>query len=189
MILNERQYAATAKQIKLLQEGSTRAKDSEPRPGLDPRIHAAMIEGIDGELKDLRRQLRRYDNLKAGHTKTRKLRGLRELPEALIEARIARGWTQKDLAQKLGVAEQQVQRYEQDRYEKTSLGRLLKIAQALGASITPSEMRFARAAPSKATDGTRRASTQVATSESTRRRRAASKEAGASKPSAPQHRP
>jgi DNA-binding XRE family transcriptional regulator len=184
VILNERQYAATTKQIKLLQEGSARAKDSEPRPGLDPRIHVAMIEGIDGELKELRRQLHRYDNLKGGRTRTRKLRGLSDLPVALIEARIARGWTQKELAQKLGVAEQQVQRYEQDRYEKTSLGRLLKVAKVLGASITPSEMRFARTTPAKATGGTRTASTQVAKSGSTHPSRAASRKTSASKPAA-----
>jgi HTH-type transcriptional regulator/antitoxin HigA len=180
MILNERQYVATMKQIKLLQEGAARAKDSAPSLGLDPRIHAAMIEGLDGELKELRRQLRRYDNLKAGRTKARKLRGLSELPEALIEARIARGWTQKDLAQKLNVAEQQVQRYEQDRYEKTSLGRLLKVAQVLGASITPSEMRFARPTPAKANKGIRTASTQAAKSGSIRASRAASRKTSAS---------
>lgn len=147
MILNERQYAATAKQVKLLEENVVQAKGRAARPGLDPRIHAAMIEGFEGELKELRRQLRRYDNLKNGRTRTRRLRGLGDLPEALIEARIARGWTQKELAQKLEVAEQQVQRYEQDRYEKTSVRRLLLIAKVLGVSIAPAEMRFRRATP------------------------------------------
>ena len=57
------------------------------------------------------------------------------LADALIKARIARGWTQADLAEALGVAEQQIQRYESSRYAGASLARLGDIAAALNVEV------------------------------------------------------
>lgn len=57
------------------------------------------------------------------------------LAEALIKARIARGWTQADLAAALGVAEQQVQRYEPSRYTGAGLARLGDVASALDVEV------------------------------------------------------
>ena len=51
-------------------------------------------------------------------------------------ARIARGWTQRRLAEELGIAEQQVQRYEATGYSSASLARFADIAEALGVTIT-----------------------------------------------------
>jgi HTH-type transcriptional regulator/antitoxin HigA len=61
---------------------------------------------------------------------------LRGLAEALVKARIARGWTQRRLSDELGVAEQQVQRYEATGYVAASLARLADVADALGVTIT-----------------------------------------------------
>jgi transcriptional regulator with XRE-family HTH domain len=53
----------------------------------------------------------------------------------LIEGRIARRFTQKQLGQKLGVPEQQIQRYEQTRYSGASIERLGEVAEALQLTI------------------------------------------------------
>ncbi|MFQ5652267.1 MAG: helix-turn-helix transcriptional regulator [bacterium] len=53
----------------------------------------------------------------------------------LIQARIARGLTQKELAQKLGLKEQQIQRYEANDYAKASLARLNQIIDVLKVKI------------------------------------------------------
>ena len=53
----------------------------------------------------------------------------------LIKARIARGWTQRRLADELGVAEQQVQRYETTEYRSASLARICDVATALGIDV------------------------------------------------------
>jgi len=45
--------------------------------------------------------------------------------------RIMRNWTQKELADKLAVAEQQVQRYEATQYKCVSVERLQAVADAL----------------------------------------------------------
>jgi HTH-type transcriptional regulator / antitoxin HigA len=53
------------------------------------------------------------------------------LPEVLVEERKRLGLTQRQLAEKLGIREQQVQRYEATRYQSASLQRLIEIADAL----------------------------------------------------------
>ena len=56
-------------------------------------------------------------------------------PDNDAHARIARGWTQRQLAEALGMAEQQIQRYEANDYRSTSLARLCDIANALGVTV------------------------------------------------------
>lgn len=53
------------------------------------------------------------------------------LPEMLIEERQRMGLTQKQLAERMGLKEQQIQRYESTRYQSASLRRLGEVAQAL----------------------------------------------------------
>jgi transcriptional regulator with XRE-family HTH domain len=53
------------------------------------------------------------------------------LPEMLIEERKRLNLTQRQLAEKLGIKEQQVQRYEATRYQSASLQRLGEVATAL----------------------------------------------------------
>lgn len=48
----------------------------------------------------------------------------------------ARGWTQRQLADQLGIAEQQVQRYEAAGYRSASLARICDVAAALDVTIT-----------------------------------------------------
>ena len=58
-----------------------------------------------------------------------------DIAVALIQARIARHWTQKQLAEKLDLPEQQIQRYESSRYKGVALERLQEIADALGVRV------------------------------------------------------
>jgi transcriptional regulator with XRE-family HTH domain len=51
----------------------------------------------------------------------------------LIRARISAGLSQRELAARLGLKEQQIQRYEATNYETASLRRVLEIAAALNA--------------------------------------------------------
>lgn len=53
-----------------------------------------------------------------------------------MKARIARGWTQRRLAEALGVAEQQVQRYESTGYRSASLARICDVAAALDVAVS-----------------------------------------------------
>ena len=61
---------------------------------------------------------------------------LAEPATLLVKARIARGWTQRRLADALGIAEQQVQRYESSGYRSASLARICDVAAALDIDVT-----------------------------------------------------
>lgn len=56
-------------------------------------------------------------------------------PDALIRARIAAGLTQKALAERLGVKEQQVQRYEATHFASVAFRRIEEIANVLGIRV------------------------------------------------------
>jgi ribosome-binding protein aMBF1 (putative translation factor) len=63
------------------------------------------------------------------------LDSLEGLPKVLIQARIAAGLTQEDLAARLGVKPQQIQRYEASDYQTASFARLREIARLLGLDV------------------------------------------------------
>jgi len=77
-----------------------------------------------------------YEALRAGGGLSLKLGALEDLGRALVKARIARGWTQAQLAQALGMPKQQVQRYEATAYTSASLSRMARVAAALDLSFT-----------------------------------------------------
>jgi DNA-binding transcriptional regulator YiaG len=131
VITNERQYRITNAELKRFEEAL--AERTAAGPGLDvhPRIHQAMLDAMASERDELRAQLERYDDLRSGRVAQRTLNSLRELPIALIEARIAARLTQRELAERLGVPEQQVQRWEANSYAGVAIERLQEIADAL----------------------------------------------------------
>ena len=57
------------------------------------------------------------------------------MPEALVRARKAAGLTQKELGRRLGLKEQQIQRYEATRYAGANLTRIQAVVDALGVRI------------------------------------------------------
>lgn len=133
MIANERQYRITKAAAERFEEAL--AKGQEPRSDLDPRLYQAMREGIESQLEELREELAEYETLRGGGVAVLELNSLKELPEALIRARIASGLSQKQLAARLGMKEQQFQRWEATRYAGISLDRIHAVAEALGAAI------------------------------------------------------
>jgi transcriptional regulator with XRE-family HTH domain len=58
----------------------------------------------------------------------------------LIQARIAARLTQKQLAKRIGLKEQQIQCYEQTRYTRASLRQLLEVATVLGIRLVESAL-------------------------------------------------
>lgn len=134
MITNERQYRITRAQALRFQRALD-AFDSQPRPGVDPRLIAAERAAMASQLADLRAELQEYDDLKSSDRSTFPDVPFEELADALIEARISLEIPQAELAERLGVKEQQVQRYEAERYRAASYERLQDVAQVLGLRI------------------------------------------------------
>jgi DNA-binding XRE family transcriptional regulator len=135
VITNERQYRITKAELKRFEENMAAQGARERGPDVDPRIHQAMREAIASEAEELRAQVHHYEQLRDGHITEREISSLRELPTALIEARIAARLTQRELGERVGVAEQQIQRWEANDYTGVNLERLQSIADALGIHV------------------------------------------------------
>ena len=129
MIKNERQYRITKAQV----EGFARTLENlKQGPSVaHPLIAKAQEDAIRSQLAELEDQLQEYESLKAGHFEPVQLNFIAQLPDVLIKARIARGLSQRDLAEKLHVKEQQIQRYEATDYASASLSRIREVASVL----------------------------------------------------------
>ena len=135
MIANERQYRIARAELRRFEEAIETQRQSLPSEGVDPRIHKAMGASLQSEAEGLRALIQRYEDLRDGRIDHRELESLRDLPTALIEARIAAGLTQKALAERLGLQEQQVQRWEASLYSGVGVKRLQEIIDALGMGV------------------------------------------------------
>lgn len=145
MIGNEREYRITKAARRRFEEAIEVHKASTPAEGVDPRVHAAMGDAMRSEVEVLSAQIQRYEDLRDGRVRQRELESLTDLPTALIEARIAAGLTQRGLADRLGLKQQQIQRWEADRYSGVGLVRLQEVVDALGMGITET-VRYAASA-------------------------------------------
>ena len=136
MITNERQYKITKRKERSFHEAIERfdAQGSEASD-VHPRIRQAEREAMESQLDDLRAELAEYDRLKAADLSVITTASVEELADGLIKARIAAGLSQRVLAQRLGVKEQQIQRYEAERYASASYRRLCQVSDALGVRI------------------------------------------------------
>ncbi|RYG12557.1 MAG: XRE family transcriptional regulator [Chitinophagaceae bacterium] len=94
------------------------------------------INTFNGLIEELEDQLFVYNNLVNGHFNTLQAKTLEEIPDVLIAARIAQKISHKQLAELLGLKEQQIQRYEATDYEGASWTRIVEVAEALGITIS-----------------------------------------------------
>ncbi len=146
MITNEVQYRATKAHLARFEEAET---NLETLAGTGKRTKLAQLEidAVRAQADDLRAELREYERLRAGEVSTFEASSLAELATLMVKARIARGWSQRRLAEALGAAEQQVQRYEATDYRSASLARLCDVAAALDVTFTErAELRDPNAA-------------------------------------------
>jgi ribosome-binding protein aMBF1 (putative translation factor) len=81
-------------------------------------------------MEDLKGQLGEYEKLKTGRFELSVLDNVESIPINLIKARISLGWTQRDLAQRIGTTEQQIQKYESSDYKTASLKKVTEIVSA-----------------------------------------------------------
>lgn len=134
MIKNERQYRLTRAQLGRFQEALDCAERELPSD-LSEEMKGLYTEALRTQMQELMREITEYESLRAGSQDVA-IRDISELPVALIRARIARGLSQKELADSLGIAEQQIQRYEASNYLGAGLERVLSIAGTLGLQLS-----------------------------------------------------
>jgi transcriptional regulator with XRE-family HTH domain len=134
MIKNERQYRITKAEAEKFQ-GSLDRWNPNPPEGIDPIIHAAQKSALESQLHDLRQDVAEYEALRSGRQPILEVDSFEEFPDALVRARIAAGLSQKELAERLGLKEQQIQKYEATRYSGASLARMTEVVKALGLRV------------------------------------------------------
>jgi HTH-type transcriptional regulator/antitoxin HigA len=116
MLHNEVEYRNAKKRLDDLQseiDKRSLAVEREAHQQTTP----AVIESLRMKIGDVERELEASD--------------LDEFGELVIKARIAKGWSQTDLAEALETHPQQVQRYERNDWQKISLWRLQEIVEVL----------------------------------------------------------
>jgi DNA-binding Xre family transcriptional regulator len=133
MIKNERQYRITRNRADEVRRNIAELADADLPEGLDPGMRDMQLEALRSVLADLEAELADYDALH--DTTLFEATGLGQLPLTLIRARIARGLTQRHLAERIGLPEQALQRYEATDYAGVSFARLVEIADALEVTI------------------------------------------------------
>ena len=133
MIRNERQYRVSAAQRDKLAHELARV-DEHDAP-------AWVVDGIKDSLKSqmaaIESELTEYELLQTQGAEF-SVPDLASLPRELVRARISRSMSQRDLAEVLGVKEQQIQRYEATDYAGASVGRISDVMTALGVRFTGS---------------------------------------------------
>lgn len=136
MITNERQYRITQHKAKQFTEAIMEwDQNAQDRVDVHPLLSNAEREGMISQLADMRQELANYKQLRESYVSVISVPSFDELALGLIKARIAGHLSQRGLAERLGLKEQQIQRYESERYASASYKRLCEVAHALGIRI------------------------------------------------------
>ncbi|CAK1714403.1 HTH-type transcriptional regulator / antitoxin HigA [Vibrio crassostreae] len=134
MIKNSRQLALTKNQV---QEFNTTIHALEEGTNdTHPLLMQAQKNALIFQRDDLLKEIEEYEQLLSGEFAVFDVDNIADLPKALIRSRIYLGLTQKDLAEKLGMKEQQIQRYENTEYSSASFSTIVSIIRALDLKIT-----------------------------------------------------
>lgn len=133
MILNEVQYKVTQAKLKDLEKDLT----MPPSTALHPRQILSRTNSLNILIDTLNKEMVAYNNLKNGMISEFSIDSIQELPIVIIKARIARGMTQKDLAEKIGIQEEQIQRHEAHEYYGVGINILQEIMSILEINFSP----------------------------------------------------
>ena len=138
-IFNERDARRAKGMLEKAREiASPAASLDATREGLSPLIAEKHRRAVSGIVTELSAALDRYEAAKNGDSSALMHQYRGDPGIALVIARVARGWSQAALAEKLGFREQQIQRYEAERYRTIGLSNYRKIANLLGVDLKAS---------------------------------------------------
>jgi HTH-type transcriptional regulator/antitoxin HigA len=132
MIKNKRQYQVSLKALEDLKKGFKLHVLNEEQAPYSSKIKKAQQSAIKGSIEELEFQMKEYDQLIRKEIQEIEITNINHIPELLIKTRLFRGLSHKELGEKMGIAEQQIQRYEATDYESASFNRILEVAYALG---------------------------------------------------------
>ena len=133
MIQNEREYKISKSDAQKFREALTQL---EQQPNTEVWKVELQRNAMQSSLEELEQDLIEFENLKNSHTPiTLSLSSFDDIPDTLIRARIVKGWTQAELASRMGVKPQQVQNDEITHYQSANFARLSRVARVLGVQL------------------------------------------------------
>jgi len=135
VIKNERQYRITKTQAEKFETAIREMENAPPKKGVPSKLRQAQVDALRSQWTELQEQIKEYELLRSGKRRVLQLDSFADLPRALIQARIASGMSQEDLAERLGTKPQQVQRYEATDYLGASLSRVSEVVRVLGIQV------------------------------------------------------
>src|SRR5438034_11742529 len=102
MIFTDRQYEITRAELAKLETALAQL------PAERDWIQKAQHDALHSQISDLQAEMAEYEMLKLGKVAFAETCSLKELPRVLVQARIARGLSQTDLAARLNMKPQQL---------------------------------------------------------------------------------
>lgn len=108
---------------------------------------SGSIADLVGQAEDLRAQVNRYEQLKAGEITHFEVEDLAMFGEALVEARVARGMEEGRLAAAVDVSPEEIERYERNRYRDAPFQLVSEVVLVLAEEV---DLRLRLPAPEKA---------------------------------------
>ena len=133
MIRNDTEYKRVLQQIEEGRAYFHTQRASFQEQGIPVESATIALQATESFLLDLEEDAAAYLNAKSGHLAP--LDDLKHIGRWLIHARIARGLSQRELAERLQVSEAQVSRDERNEYAKVGVDRAQAILDAMDVSL------------------------------------------------------
>ncbi len=133
MIKNESEYAEAVSRQKAEKSRLDAHRKELRKRGFSGEELTRLMDPLETFHQQFKEEVESYERLRRGEVS--ELESLRGLGHALISLRIAKGLTQAELAQSLGVDPSQVSRDERNEYHGITLERAAKVMEAIGVKI------------------------------------------------------
>ena len=133
MIRNEQEYREAVERLAAEKDRMAQQRRALRKTGLSREELKRVMDPMQSFHEQLKEEVASYERLKRGEFD--EILNLRGLGHLLIALRIARGMSQRHLAEKLDVHESQVSRDERNEYHGITLERATRVLDALGVQL------------------------------------------------------
>lgn len=133
MIRTEKDYQQMIKRLGQEKELIAKQRQQFVEEGLDKVQIQRLMDPLESFYLQLQEEIEAYERLCQGELN--ELYNVRSIGHLLISARIARGLSQRQLAERLGVNESSISRDERNEYHNITLDRAARILETLGVTF------------------------------------------------------
>ena len=134
ILRTEREYELTRERLIAMRGASERQRATLREAGFPPDHIELAVQPLLVMQDQMKGELQWYDRARRGEILP--LSDLKQIGYSLIALRLAKGLTQRQLAERLGINEAQVSKDEKNEYAGISCERAQRVIDAMGGSIT-----------------------------------------------------